>query len=129
MIKIALILLSGLPLLLHSPYLLQAWQNSRLDHLDWLFFLAAVPAAVWALYKEKLGKFDFYALLVLVPTVVLTAFPALHNINALLIASAVGVLFRQSGCLAHGAWHTKYFRRHLFCYWVRRVQVISSLCF
>ena len=46
MIKIALVLLSSLPLLLHSPYLLQAWRNSRLDHLDWIFYLAAVPAAI-----------------------------------------------------------------------------------
>ena len=58
MLKTVLLLLSFLPLLLHSPYLLQAWQNSRLDHWDWIFYLAAVPAAVWALYKEKLGKYD-----------------------------------------------------------------------
>ncbi len=106
MIKTALILLSFLPLLLHSPYLLQAWWNSRLDQLDWIFYLAAVPAAVWALYKQKLGKYDFYALLLLVPTLTLTAFPALHNINALLIASAVGVIF--STCWLTGAWSSAY---------------------
>ncbi|MBQ9087808.1 MAG: hypothetical protein IJY46_03415 [Lentisphaeria bacterium] len=106
MIKTVLIVLSFLPLLLHFPYLLQAWQNSRLDHWDWIFYLAAVPAAFWAMYKEKLGKYDFYALFLLIPALALTVFPALHHINALLTASAVGVIF-ATVWLA-GAWSSAY---------------------
>ena len=105
MLKTVLLLLSFLPLLLHSPYLLQAWQNSRLDHWDWIFYLAAVPAAVWALYKEKLGKYDFCALFLMVPALLLTA-PVLNNINALLIASAAGVIFSTVWLV--GSWSSAY---------------------
>ena len=48
MIKILLILASFLPMLIHSPYLYQAWTGSRLDHWDWIFYLISIPAAVWA---------------------------------------------------------------------------------
>ena len=91
--KIFLILLSFLPLVLHSPYLLQAWRGSRLDHWDWIFYLLSIPAAVWAFRGEKRGKADFYALLLLVPAFVLTAVPSLHHINALSIIAAVLVVF------------------------------------
>ena len=106
MIKIVLVLFSSLPLLLHSPYLLQAWKNSRLDHWDWIFYLAAIPATLWALYKEKPGKYDFCALFVLLPSLILTTLPALHNINALLIVSALGVIF--SAFWLVGSWSFAY---------------------
>ena len=62
MSKIIFTLLAFVPLCLHSPYLWQAWNGSRLDQWDWIFYLAAIPAAIWAMRKEKLGKCDFYAL-------------------------------------------------------------------
>ncbi len=93
MIKIILIIASFFPLFLHLPYLRQAWTGSRLDHLDWIFYLISIPAVVWAVRKEKAGKYDFYALFVLVPALLLTLLPELHHINALAVAAAVGVVF------------------------------------
>ena len=93
MIRIIFILLAFVPLCLHSPYLLQAWRSSRLDQWDWIFYLATVPAAIWAMRKEKPGKCDFYALFLLIPMLVLTTGVSVHHINALLIISAIGVIF------------------------------------
>ena len=104
--KIIVILLSFLPLLLHSPYLWQAWRGSRLDQWDWIFYLAAIPAAIWALRKEKLGKCDFYALFLLIPMLCLTFGESFHHINALLIISAVGVIFSAVWLL--GSWAMAY---------------------
>ena len=56
MTRLILIVLSLLPLCCHVPYLVQAWSGSRLDHWDWIFYLAGIPAAVWAVRKEKLLK-------------------------------------------------------------------------
>ena len=67
MSKIIFTLFAFAPLCWHSPYLLQAWRSSRLDQWDWIFYLAAIPAAIWAMRKEKLGKCDFYALFLLIP--------------------------------------------------------------
>ena len=106
MSKIIFILLSFVPLCLHSPYLLQAWRSSRLDQLDWIFYLAAVPAAIWAMRKEKLGECDFYALFLLIPMLCLTAGEKVHHINAILIISAVGVLF--SAIWLMGSWRVAY---------------------
>ena len=106
MSKIIFILLSFVPLCWHSPYLLQAWQSSRLDQWDWIFYLAAVPAAIWAMWKEKLGKCDFYALILLIPMLCLTFGKSFHHINALLIISAAGVIFSTVWLL--GAWTVAY---------------------
>ena len=106
MIKYLLALLSLLPLVIHSPYLMQAWTGSRLDRWDWLFYLLFVPAVVWALRKEKWGKCDFYALLALVPMLLLTAGKSFHHINALAVAAAVGASFSAVWLL--GAWQLAY---------------------
>ena len=106
MTKIILILLGFGPLCLHSPYLLQAWRSSRLDQWDWVFYLASIPAAIWAMRKEKLGKCDFYALFLLIPMLFLTAGGNVHHINAVLIISAVGVLFSAIWLL--GSWGIAY---------------------
>ena len=106
MSKIIFMLLAFVPLGWHSPYLFQAWSSSRLDQYDWIFYLAAVPAAIWALQKEKSGKYDFYALFLLIPMLVLTAGETLHHINALLIMSAVVVIFSAIWLL--WSWTTAY---------------------
>jgi len=106
MIKIIFILLSFLPLVIHSPYLLQAWSGSRLDHWDWIFYLASIPAAAWAMRSQKIGKCDFYALFLLIPMLMLTAGGSLHHINALSIASAAGVIFAAVWLL--GSWAVAY---------------------
>ena len=93
MTRLILIVLSLLPLCCHVPYLVQAWSGSRLDHWDWIFYLAGIPAAVWAVRKEKFAAYDFYALFLLLPMLLLTSGVALHNINALAIAAAWGVIF------------------------------------
>ena len=106
MIKVILFAASFIPLVCHSPYLLQAWSGSRLDHWDWIFYLLAIPAAVWAGYKEKFGKCDFYALLLLLPMLFLTAGGSLHHINALAVAAAAGVIFSALWLL--GSWKIAY---------------------
>ena len=106
MSKIIFTLLAFVPLCWHSPYLLQAWRSSRLDQWDWIFYLAAIPAAIWAMRKEKLGKCDFYALFLLIPMLCLTFGESFHHINALLIISAVGVIFSAVWLL--GSWTAAY---------------------
>lgn len=106
MMKTVLIAVSFLPLLIQSSYLWQAWTGSRLDHWDWIFYLASVPAAGWACYKQKFGKFDFYALLMLVPALTLALRPSLHHINALAVASGVGVIFSTVWLV--GSWQLAY---------------------
>ena len=106
MSKIIFTLFAFVPLCLHSPYLLQAWRSSRLDQWDWIFYLAAIPAAIWAMRKEKLGKCDFYALFLLIPMLCLTFGESFHHINALLIISAVGVIF--SAVWLQGSWTAAY---------------------
>lgn len=97
---------SFLPLLFHFPYLWQAWTGSRLDHWDWIFYLISIPAVLRAVYKEKLGKWDFYALLMLIPALLLTSLEQIHHINALAVASAVGVIF--SALWLTGSWRLAY---------------------
>ncbi|MBO5762201.1 MAG: hypothetical protein J6S53_11755 [Lentisphaeria bacterium] len=106
MIKIFLIFTSFFPLFIHSSYLWQAWTGSRLDHWDWIFYLISIPAAFWAVYKEKLEKCDFYALLILLPSLLLTLPVQLHDINALAVASAAGVIFSAVWLL--GSWQFAY---------------------
>ena len=106
MTKIILLLLSLLPLCFHSPYLFQAWSSSRLDRWDWIFYLISIPAALWAVRKAKFEKCDFYALFMFVPMLFLTAFPSLHHINALSVASAVCVCFAAVWLL--GGWSLAY---------------------
>ena len=106
MSKIIFTVLAFVPLCWHSPYLLQAWRSSRLDQWDWIFYLASIPAAIWALRKEKAGKCDFYALFLLIPMLCLTAGGNVHHINALLIISAVGVIFSAIWLL--GSWSAAY---------------------
>ena len=106
MIKIILIIASFLPLLCHFPYLLQAWTGSRLDHWDWFFYLVSIPAAFWAVYKEKFGKCDFYALLILIPSLLLSLAVQLHHINAVAVASSVGVIFSVVWLV--GSWRLAY---------------------
>ena len=91
--KIIFLLISAIPLCMHSPYLVQAWSSSRLDKLDWLFYLLSIPAAVWAVRKEKSGKEDHYALFLLLPMLFLTITTPFHQINAVGVASAVLMIF------------------------------------
>ena len=100
------VLLSFLPLLFHFSYLLQAWRSSRLDQWDWIFYLAGIPAAIWVLRKETLGKCDYRALFLLIPMLCFTAGGRIHHINALLIFSAVGVIFSVIWLL--GSWPVAY---------------------
>lgn len=106
MIKIIPVIVSFVPLFLHSPYLWQAWMGSRLDHWDWIFYLISIPAVLWAVYREKFGKCDFYALLILIPSLLLTFSVQIHHINAVAVASAVGVIF--SAVWLIGSWRLAY---------------------
>ena len=97
---------SILPLCLQMPYLHSAWRNSRLDHWDWLFYLAAIPAIGWALHKEKPARHDWWALLLLFPMLLLSLTSKIHHINALAAASSVVFLFAAAWLI--GSWHFAY---------------------
>ena len=87
--KIIFVLLSAIPFVLQLPYLLSAWRGSRLDRLDWIFCLLAIPATVWACRKEKSGKTEWQALLLLVPALILSLAVNLHNVNSIAVAAAM----------------------------------------
>lgn len=106
MIKAVLILLSFLPLVFHSPYLWAAWQGSRLDHWDWIYYLMSAGAAVWAVRSQKIGKCDFFALFLLLPSLFLSCWSSLHHINALAVAASAGVIFSAVWLL--GSWVLAY---------------------
>lgn len=87
--KIIFMLCSVIPLGLQLPYLLSAWRGSRLDRLDWIFCLLAIPAALWACRRGKSGKTQWAALLLLVPMLVLSLSADYHHINAAAAAAAM----------------------------------------
>lgn len=93
MIKVVLMLCSLVPLGMSMPYLLQAWSSSRLDKLDWIFYLLTIPAAVWVLRGEKTGKADWYALFLLLPMLLLALATPYHQINAVGVGASVGVIY------------------------------------
>ena len=91
--KICLMLCSVIPLGLQMSYLFSAWSQSRLDQWDWLFYLAAIPAAVYAAGKEEVRTHDWWACCLLIPALVLALTGGIHHINALAVASSVVVIF------------------------------------
>ena len=106
MIKYLIALLALVPLALHSPYLMQAWSGSRLDRWDWLFYFLFVPAAGWALCKNKWGKCDFRSLLLLLPMLLLALGEKFYHINAVAVAASAGVIFAAVWLL--GSWAAAY---------------------
>lgn len=104
--KLILMCCSILPLCLQMPYLHSAWRNSRLDHWDWLFYLAGIPAIVWAARKEKTNRCDWWALVLLIPMLFLSLTSKIHHINALAAASAVVFIFAAVWLI--GSWHYAY---------------------
>lgn len=93
MSKILLILVSFLPLCLQAPYLWSAWNSSRLDQWDWIFFILAAVSVFWAIRGEKKFKYDFYALFALIPMLPFALGTGFHHIHALSTACAVGSVF------------------------------------
>ena len=104
--KLILMCCSILPLCLQMPYLHSAWRNSRLDHWDWLFYLAGIPAIVWAVRKEKTNRCDWWALILLIPMLILSLTSKIHHINALAAASAVIFIFAAVWLI--GSWRYAY---------------------
>ena len=102
MTKIILMLCSVIPLVLQTPYLISAWRSSRLDQWDWIYYLLALAAMLWAFSKEKIGKYDWQACFLLIPMIVLTFTQAFHHVNALAVASSVGCIF--AAVWAIGSW-------------------------
>ena len=93
MTKILLLLCSVIPLCMQVPYLVSAWCSSRLDQWDWLFYLLASGAAVYACRKEKTGKCDRSALFLLIPSLFLALTVHYHKVNAIAAASSTAVIF------------------------------------
>ena len=106
MLKVVLLLLSSVPLVCHVPYLRQAWNGSRLDQWDWIFYLLSIPAAVWVLRGKKMGKCDFYALFLLIPALFLSVTTPVHQVNAIGVAASVGVIFAAIWLLT--SWQVAY---------------------
>ncbi len=93
MLKLLLTCVSIVPLALHVPYLCGAWMSSRLDHWDWIFYIMAVGAGIYAQNGEKREKCDPWALIVLAGNLFLAATTNYHHINALGIMASVGVIW------------------------------------
>lgn len=106
MLKSILLILSCIPFCFTLQYVVQAWQNSRMDHFDWIFYIIAVAAAIFTAYREKPGKCDFYALFLLIPAVIPATMPTLHHINALAAAASAGVIFAAVWLIC--SWHYAY---------------------
>ena len=107
MSKLFLLVLSLIPLCCHGSYLLQAWSGSRLDKWDWIFYLLAIPAAVWAGRSAgKTGKGDLTALFWLVPMLFGSVTTPYHQVNAIGIAASAGVVWGTVWLV--GGWHLAY---------------------
>jgi len=106
MLKTVLLFLSVIPLACHTPYLWQAWNGSRLDQWDWIFYLLSIPAAFWVQSGKKLEKCDFHALLLLIPMLFLSLGTPLHHINAVGVAASAGVIFAAVWLLT--SWRNAY---------------------
>ena len=106
MIKVILLILSAIPLACQIPYFIQAWSGSRLDRWDWIYYLLGIGAMIGALYVRKPGKFDWRGVVLLLVMLALTFSTSYHQINALSIAAAVGVIFAAAWSL--GAWAFAY---------------------
>ena len=106
MIKVILLILSAIPLACQIPYFIQAWSGSRLDRWDWIYYLLGIGAMIGALYDRKPGKFDWRGVVLLLVMLALTFSTSYHQINALSIAAAVGVIFAAAWSL--GAWAFAY---------------------
>ena len=100
MLKTVLLLISAIPLAFHAPYLWQAWNGSRLDQWDWIFYLLSIPAAFWVQRGKKFGKCDFYALFLAIPMLLLSLGTPFHHINAVGVAGSAGVIFAAIWLLA-----------------------------
>ena len=106
MTKVFLICCSIIPLCLQIPYLVSAWSASRLDQWDWIFFITAIPAIIWAAKKEKIYNCDWMALLVVIPMLLLSLSASFHHINALAVASSILLIFTTVWLLA--SWNFAY---------------------
>ena len=106
MLKKLLLPLFALPLVFHAPYLYSAWRSSRLDQWDWIFYCLTIPAFFYAVRREKMGKTDYSGLFLVIPALVLSVLTPWHQVNALGIASAIGVIFGMFWVL--GGWAFAY---------------------
>lgn len=101
-----LVFVSLLGFLPSISYLLHTWRYSRLDSLDWIFYVLSVPAAIWVARENKPGKSDLWGWLLLMPAAFLITGRNLHNINA---ASVLGsVWFVWSVIWILGGWNFAY---------------------
>ena len=100
MIKNILLICSLIPLAFQSKYLLTAWNNSRLDQWDWIFYLLSIVAFFFGYKKEKINKCDYSSLLLVVIMLVLSFTTNFHKINALSVASSVAFIFAYTWFIA-----------------------------
>ena len=103
MFKVIVLICSLVPLCCHVPYLIQAWSSSRLDQWDWVFYLLCALAVYPAVRGRKFGKYDWTALFLLIPMLLLTCSGRIHHINALSVASGAGVIW--STVWLFGGWN------------------------
>ena len=89
-----------------APYLFQAWRSSRLDTWDWIFYLLAIPALIWAKQGNDCQKRDWRALFATVPALILILTKDFHQINALSVLGSV--FFVWSATFLAGGWDFAY---------------------
>ncbi len=104
--KYILILLAFASFIPSVPYLMQAWRSSRLDSLDWIFYLLTIPAAVWAVRDNKCGKHDWRALFLAIPALFLALTKNFHHVNALSVLGSS--VFVWSAAYLAGGWNFAY---------------------
>ena len=91
--KLLFLIVSVIPLALQMPYLASAWRNSRLDQWDWIFYLLAIPAILYAARKKVEIKWDLRALFLLILMLGLALGTPFHRVNALGVAASAVLIF------------------------------------
>ena len=104
--KYLLILLSFLIYIPSANYLIQAWESSRLDSYDWIFYLLTIPAAAWSVYKNRCEKSDWKAVFIAVPALIAALLKNFHYVNALSIIGCA--VFVWSTTFLLGGWRFAY---------------------
>ena len=101
--KYLLILLSFLIYIPSANYLIQAWESSRLDSYDWIFYLLTIPAAAWSVYKNRCEKSDWKAVFIAVPALIAALLKNFHYVNALSIIGCAVFVWSTTFCLLSAA--------------------------
>ncbi len=88
----------------YAKYLWQTWRSSPMDSLDWIFFLLAVPAAVFALRRHSMERHCHWAWGSVVPAFLLAAGREFYHVNAAGLLGCIWFVWSVTWLLA--GWST-----------------------